>query len=125
MFNLLSILKKYISYFQTKASIKKLIEKLIEFLSHNDLNIALDACICIGKLGVKDCESAVKSLINLYIKFSDWNKKALVLETLVKLFDCTSNAVFDFIMNQIQVSPYWSARLSAIKLLSYMGTKKH
>jgi hypothetical protein len=83
--------------------------------------VALDACICIGKLGIKDCEIAVERMSELYEDFEDWNKKAVCLETLVKLFDCTSTTVIKFIIHQIELSPYWTARSSAIKLLSFIG----
>ena len=84
----------------------------------------MDACICIGKLGVKDRPIAIDRLMELYETFSDWNKKALCLETLVKLFDCTDKKTFKFLMSQMEHSPYWSARTSAARLLSFIGKKE-
>lgn len=102
-------------------SIQTLVKLLEEYVLNEDMQISLEACISIGKLGVKTNQLATARLVFLYERFSDWNKKAMCLESLVKLFDCSTRQIFKFIMNQMEMSPYWTARISAIRLLSFMG----
>lgn len=91
-----------------------------------DERIALNASICVGKLGFK---ASRKSLIRLSSIVDDdntssdyWYLKTLALEALVKHYDKKDDKTIQSILDQIENSPLWISRTSAMQLLAYLGT---
>lgn len=98
-----------------------MIKILEEYSSHQNTNLALDASICIGKLGIRDSQKAINKLVDIVRNEKDWHKKALSLEALVRLFDVKDSKILNSVMIQIDKAPHWTSRASAIKLLSFIG----
>lgn len=101
--------------------ILKLIESLIKLLYKRDEKFLLEASICIGKLGVKDCQKAINCLLNIIRNSQDWHQKSLALEAYVRHFDSKEETTIQYVMDQIEKSPLWVSRASALKLLSFIG----
>lgn len=82
----------------------------------------MNACICVGKLGVNDCGEAIDKLISIIeSNDKDWNKKSVALEAYVRHFESSKNATIEYILDQIANSPIWVSRSSGLKLLSFVG----
>ncbi len=82
--------------------------------NQND-EIALDSCICIGKLGVKNSYFSINKLNKIiHGSLNDWRMKTLAVQTLVKLFDVKDSKTILYILNQAQNSPDWISMLSLI-----------
>lgn len=90
-----------------------------------DERIALNSSICIGKLGMKHSVKALKRLYSIIDNTNDssdyWHLKTLALEALIKYFDKKDNKTINYILNQIENSPLWVSRTSAMQLLAYLG----
>ena len=113
----------YSKYFILKntETVKNLIAELVKLINGDDEKFALNASICIGKLGVDDCKEAIDELISIIERNSDWNKKSVALEAYVRHFDSTKNSTIEYILHQIANSPIWVSRSSGLKLLSFIG----
>ncbi len=101
--------------------VQNIIENLIKIVKGKNERFALNASICIGKLGVHDCEIAIQRLVNIIEKNYDWDMKSLALEAYVRHFDSESKKTLQYIIYQISRCPIWISRSSALKLLSFMG----
>jgi hypothetical protein len=100
------------------------LEKLATSNIDSDANeeISLNACICIGKLGLYDNEIGIKRLMQtLESGDKDWHSKTIALEVLVKQFRLKNKQIIFYIVNQVDVSPLWMSRLAGARLLSHLG----
>lgn len=86
--------------------------------------IAFDACICLGKLRSLKSQRAIDYLANLIEESSDWNKKSIALEILVRQFGLTSRDMLVHILYQIDNSTIWMSRMAAFRLFSFLGKLK-
>ena len=90
-----------------------------------DERIALNASICVGKLGFKTSRKALIRLHSIIENENDssdyWYLKTLALEALVKHFDKKDDKAIQSILSQIENSPLWISRTSAMQLLAYLG----
>ncbi len=101
--------------------ILSLIEGLIRLLYKRDEQFSLDISICIGKLGVKSCKLAINCLLSIIKNCKDWHQKSLAIEAYVRHFDSREESTVEYVMDQIANSPLWVSRVSALKLLSFIG----
>jgi hypothetical protein len=103
-------------------AVKNLIETLESLINDADERIALDSCVSIGKLGIKQSKQTKLKLVNIIQTSRNWSHKALALEALVKLFDAKNSKIMKFIMTQLETCSEWMGRCSACKLLSHLGS---
>lgn len=96
----------------------KTLENLVDVVN---LDIAQKACLCIGQLGNKNNQKAINKLIKIYECSEDENKKTLSLESLVRLFCQKDGRIIQFLIKTVEYAKNWIARISAVKLLSYIG----
>jgi hypothetical protein len=102
------------------------LSRILEQLTGDqDDNVALNASICIGKLGIIDSVGAQQTLKKVADENLDWTKKSLALEVLVRHFNERSRETMVTILNHVQNSPVWSSRVSAVKLLAILGKLAH
>lgn len=91
-----------------------------------DERAALNSSICVGKLGFKNSKKALNCLytiVDCENSSSDfWYLKTLALEALVKHFDKKDNKSIHYILHQIENSPLWISRVSAMQLLAHLGS---
>ena len=99
------------SYFKSSPALNNLIKTLEDISKANtDSKMALEASICIGKLGIKESTTAINRLIAIMEDSDDWESKSKALETLVRLFDYKNSIAIRFIINQIDSCNNWVAR---------------
>ena len=103
------------------SELKNLIDVLKEIVGSPEEKFSLDACICIGKFGIKDCQLAIDRLLHLIKNNTNWNYKTLALETLVRHYEVKESFTFKYILTQIEHSPIWVSRIAALKLLCHLG----
>ena len=83
--------------------------------------MSLDASICLGKLGCVNSDCAKAKLRQAFEEYTDWNKKSLALESLIRQFNVRNKETLEFAIHQLSNSPMWSSRLAAVKLLGHLG----
>ena len=92
-------------------SARKFISLLENLTNNKNEEIALDSCICLGKLGVKNSYFSINKLNRIiHGNSNDWRMKTLAVQTLVKLFDVKDSKTIFYILNQAQNSPDWISK---------------
>lgn len=97
------------------------IKTLEELIDANNSDLAQKACLCIGQFGNKHNQKAINKLIKIYECNKDEDKKTLSLESLVRLFGQKDKKIIQFLIKAVECAKNWMARISAAKLLSFIG----
>lgn len=112
---------KYCTVLEDLKPFKDFINTLEELIEAKNLDLAHKACLCIGQLGQKQNEKAINKLIRIYESAKDEEKKSLCLESLVRLFGKKEPKIIQFLISAVPSAKNWTARISAVRLLSNIG----